>query len=89
MQIKITYAPGGNIYNVNPISQGAKEVNGIMYSLAKLLTSSLNSTYSIGPPLDKKWGSIVTKSNGKQVWNGMLGDIHRDRVRVQGMVSKK
>ena len=60
MKIQLTYAPS-NILNVNTYTDtsGVEKMYGIMYKVTKLVAASLNASFSLDPPPDNQWGSIV------------------------------
>ena len=81
IQVALTYAPGGKLYNVNTYDagNGKLEYNGIMFRVATILMNSLNASFSMSLSVDKQWGSIVENNNTKY-WNGMMGMLQRDEV---------
>ena len=46
--------------------------------LLELLSQTLNFTYTLEPPEDRKWG----QDNGNGSWNGMLGLLQKEETDI-------
>ena len=54
-------------------NDGQFEVKGMFKDLLDLISDSLNITYKLEPPEDRKWGQDV----GDGAWNGMIGLLQK------------
>ena len=54
-------------------NDGQFEVKGMFKDLLDLISDSLNITYELEPPEDRKWGQDV----GDGAWNGMIGLLQK------------
>ena len=61
-----------------PDNDGKVEVNGMFKDLLDLISDTLNITYELEPPEDKKWGQYV----GNGTWNGMIGLLQKEEADI-------
>ena len=55
---------------------GRYEAEGSYPDLLNALASTMNFTYTIGPPPDNKWGG--KQSDGS--WNGMMNQVVNEKI---------
>ena len=61
-----------------PDNDGKVEVNGMFKDLLDLISDTLNITYILKPPADKKWG----QDDGNGNWNGMIGLLQKEEADI-------
>ena len=54
------------------------EVKGMFKDLLDLISNTLNTTYKVGPPEDRKWGQDL----GGGEWNGMIGLLQKEEADI-------
>ena len=61
---------------------GRYEAEGSYPDLLNALASTMNFTYTIGPPPDNKWGG--KQSDGS--WNGMMNQVVNEKIDFGKMI---